>query len=154
MEHIKEQDWNNYLAGTCDKDRYVWIQEHLESCPDCCQKYQSITEIKNMFAGWKVDTTDRDISQKVLQAAAKQSLQTTQQDSKRLLVFALKIAAVFIVAITLGLFTGKNSAKDYISQQQGIDAHEEPAYLAAINLQFANDLTWSVLTDASSDVEQ
>ena len=151
MEHINETEWNEYLAGVCGDERRVWIDEHVKSCPECRKTYESVSDLEQALSKWQVDASGHDVSLRVTQAVAKESLTSSGNLSRTVVSYVLKIAAVIVVGVLLGWLTGQNSADTYIAQQQGRDIETQPGYLAVVDLQFASALTWSVLDEAAFD---
>jgi len=153
MKHINETEWNAFLAGTCTPDLAAWIDEHVEQCPQCRQRMQSIRDVEDKLALWQVNTADHDVSTKVMQAVLNDSSGFRPSWHRRFVSYALKAAAVILIGFLLGSWAGNQSAQQYIAKQDGSITEMQPGYLAAIDLQFASGLTWSVLSDTPSGTE-
>ena len=153
MEHINETDWNAFLAGTCTPKHSAWIDEHVEQCPECRQRMQSIHDVEDRLALWQVNTADHDVSTRVIQVVLNETSRLRPSWHRRIVSYALKAAALLLIGIGLGFWAGNQSAQQYIAKQDGSVVESEPSYLAAIDLQFASGLTWSVLSDNPSGME-
>ncbi len=156
MEHVNETEWNAWLAGTCKADRAAWIAEHVNTCRACRQQMEAVRDLESMLAGWQVDAAGHEIIAKIKHAA-----QQTQADAnstirlshRRLGAYVSRVAAAVLIGVSLGHFAGKNSAQRHIAKQQGFTVDTTPGYLAALDLQFASDLTWSVLETEHANAE-
>ena len=153
MEHINETEWNALLAGTCTPDQSAWIDEHVEQCPECRQRTQSIHDVEDRLAHWQVNTAGHDVSVRVMQAVLNETSSFRPSWHRRIVSYALKAAALLLIGAGLGFWAGNQSAQQYIAKQAGGLVETEPSYLAAIDLQLASGLTWSVLSDNPSGME-
>ena len=153
MRHVNETEWNAYMAGTCDPENAEWIDLHVKECPQCRGRMQSIGHLEEILGQWQVNPAGHDVSERVRQIVLKEAGRSASRlrFHRRIVSYALRAAALLLIGTTLGYLAGKQSAQQYIAQQQGDAAELQPGYLAAIDLQFASGLTWSVLSDVPSD---
>ena len=156
MKHVNETEWNDYLAGVCKADRLAWIDAHVKGCPACRRQMQALRDVEAMLSDWQVNTAGHDIAAKVKQIAQqtpRSERSTIRLSHRRLWSYAARIAAAVLIGISLGHWAGKNSARSHIAKQQGTSVEATPGYLAALDLQFASDLTWSVLETEQTNAE-
>lgn len=157
MEHINETEWDHYLAGLCSPERAAWIDAHVDTCADCTAAMQQALAVHAMLGNWQVNTAGHDITDRLTatidQISETRRRQRTYRLTRRIISWSVPVAAALLIGISLGHLAGKSSAQTHIAQQQGTVIKTQPHYLAALNLQFASDLTWSVLEDDSTETE-
>ncbi len=157
MKHVNETEWNEYLAGVCETDRAAWIDAHVKDCPTCEVARQRAIALDKMLGDWQVDTAGRSVADNVLQAV-ESNAKIAEAASRRSLYRRIwrvtgRVAAAVVLGVSLGHWAGKSSAHNHIANREDTAVETKPGYLAALDLQFASDLTWSVLEDEPEDEE-
>ena len=154
MKHINETEWNAYLAESCTPERLAWINEHVKICPQCGLKMQSLHDLKDRLGMWEINTDNHDVSDRITQDLLNDSFKLHRSRSLRFVSYALRIAASVLIGIALGYLAGKQNAQQYVARQESTVDEMKPSYLAAIDLQFASGLAWSVLSETPLESEE
>ena len=149
MEHIKDIDIIEYAAGNLDHSRSTAVDRHLLVCSACAKKCAEMSELLDLTANWNPDVPVGDITQNVLQKVSNGQIadrkSTVFTFRKKHLFPVMRVAAMLIFAAGIGHILGLRSAGHYSSVSESRPS--APVYLAALGLQWSNDLTWSVLSD-------
>ena len=156
MEHIKDTEWHEFTAGSCTAQRAAWIDAHLQECPACRSRMAEFQTVFGLLDNWQVDTSGHEVADKVINAVNRPlrfEAKSIRPLHRRFVAWASQIAAAVLIGLALGHLAGRISANDHIAQQQNTAIQSQPGYLAALDLQFASDLTWSVLEDEQPDQE-
>lgn len=148
MKHITETEWNEYLAQTAGPERTAEIEAHSAQCPLCRARMQECQKVPRLLDRWQVNTAGHDISAKISHTLRSSAISPrwTNRRQPQVWRYAAQLAATVLIAVSLGWLVGRNSADRLLARRQETPlAAEQPGYLAALDLQFASDLTWSVL---------
>lgn len=153
MDHINEIDIVEYTAGNLDNERKASIDRHLGECPVCAKQCAEMSELWDLTGNLRSTIPVGDITQKVLQQVSSGQLPDRESKvvtfRKKFLFPIMRAAAMLVIAAGIGHILGLRSAERY--SQVSDNKPNAPVYLAALGLQWSNDLTWSVLTDDQID---
>ena len=153
MDHINEIDIIEYAAGNLANERKTSIDRHLGECTVCAKKCAEMSELWDLTGNWPSTIPVGDITQKVLQQVSSGQLPDRESKvvkfRKKFLFPIMRAAAMLVIAAGMGHILGLRSAEHY--GQVPDNKPNAPVYLAALGLQWSNDLTWSVLTDDQID---
>lgn len=149
MKHIDDMQLIEYVAGGLTAASTNAISDHIASCPQCAQRKDEMIETWNIMGQWDIDhdsnVNSSNIALKIVAKAQKQSrIGGTYFIRTKLIPTALRYAASILIAIGVGSMLGKQSA-DSGANLASSDSH--PEYLAALNMQWSSDLTWSIMQD-------
>ena len=157
MEHIKEIELTEFVAGRLTASRSKGIVKHLAKCPECSKRHREAMKLWDTLGQWDVDTTGHDIADRI-HASAK-TLQSKHKQDKQLNIIkgdfwvdVLRVAASIIIAVALGQKIGKLSAGQ--TTPPSVQAQTMPRYIAALGLEWSSELTWLIMDEQPSEQEQ
>jgi len=154
MKCLNDIEIMEFISDKLDSARKAKVQEHLAACTDCSRRIQESSLLWDTLGQWKVDTTSHDISDAIVTKIEKS--ESTRKHPKffakrEFVMDVLKIAASIIIVIGIGQKLGKISAGEKPSAV--VSSKEKPEYIAALSLDWADDFTWLVMEEESSNQE-
>lgn len=154
MKHIDDIELIEYVAGNLTGPRAAEVREHIAECSQCSQRVLETDRLWDTLGDWSVQTTDRDVADKVVSLAREEQSGIRQDAGKpfvrmRLPLQILRVAASIIIAVGLGHKLGEYSATG--RKPQIASSQQKPEYLAALGLEWSSGLAWLVLEEDPAD---
>ena len=157
MEHIKDIELTEFIAGRLTASRSKEIEKHITGCLECSERRQEAEKLWNTLGKWDIDTTGHDIDSRVL-AVAKNSQSGLRQNGQPNIIKSdfwvdvLRIAASVIIAVAVGQKLGKLSTGQKTTPPAS--SQTGPKYIAALGLEWSSELTWLIMDEQPSEQEQ
>ena len=157
MEHIKEIELTEFVAGRLTVSRSEEIAKHLAECPECSKRSREADKLWNTLGQWNVDTAGHDITSRIFDSA--KALQSDRKQDKQpniikgdFWVDILRVAASIIIAVALGQKIGKLSAGQ--TTPPSVQTQAMPKYIAALGLEWSSEFTWLIMDEQPPEQEQ
>lgn len=155
MKHINQTEFLEYLAGSLkapEKERFL---KHLAQCHKCSERLKDIAETWDTLGQWNIDTTEHDMTGKIIASAQKTNISQIPLELRRktkLWPEVLRVAASIIIAVGIGHNIGKYSVPRYVPESTSTDYM--PQYLEVLGLNWSSELAWLVIDNESFEEQQ
>ena len=154
MKHVNDIEIQNYIIGKLTASAKEEIQEHLAICEDCSDRWRKAVEVWDALGKWDVDTTGRDLTEKIIAIAEQERQANIEHNNipklwKEFFPAVLRVAASIIIAIGVGHKLGKYSVTG--DTPKAAASQNRPEYLAALGLEWSSELAWFILEDDTSN---
>ncbi len=145
MEHIRDIELIEFVAGHLDSDRAAAVRAHGEHCPECALKLRELGRTWNLLGAWEVATAQPG-PDRAMPAAAPDRAPAIWRLGPRQISVALRIAAAVAVVAGAGYGMGRWTARPTRSQA----STDAPRYLSILASDMTDSLSRLILLDESA----
>ena len=101
MKKCKETKFiEKYLNNELDKEKKMFIQKHLETCPICKKEYSELSEVDNFLSMYSSVETPFSLNNKIMYDLNSGKFKS----EKRGFLSLIPVAASLIIAFVLGIY--------------------------------------------------